>query len=69
MGYILPTGDKRKVTISVFKGKVLVNIREFYEDKATGEEKPGSKGIALSVEQWRSLSAQVGIGILLLPTH
>ncbi len=52
-------GAKRKVTVSVFKGKVLVNIREFYEDKNTGEEKPGSKGIALSKEQWKSLLQQV----------
>ena len=42
----------------MFKGKVLVNIREFYEDKVTGEEKPGSKGIALNIEQWDRLNSQ-----------
>jgi hypothetical protein len=45
--------------VSVFKKNVLVNIREFYEDKATGQEKPGNKGIALSFDQWNQLKAQV----------
>ena len=29
----------RKVTVDEFKGNVLVNIREYYEDKASGTEK------------------------------
>ncbi len=45
--------------VSKFKGKMLINIREFYDDKTTGEEKPGNKGIALSVEQWEALKSQV----------
>jgi hypothetical protein len=45
--------------VSTFKSAVLVNIREFYEDRQTGEEKPGNKGIALSVDQWRRLYEQV----------
>lgn len=52
-------GGKRKVMVSTFKGKLLINIREFYEDRATGEEKPGNKGIALSLEQWNSLKGLV----------
>lgn len=47
------------MTVSVFKGKVLVNIREFYDDRITGEEKPGNKGIALTKEQFESLKSQV----------
>eukprot|EP01038_Epipyxis_sp_PR26KG_P008257 gene8257-11173_t len=53
---IFSIGGRRKVGISLFKGKVFVNIREYYEDKNTGEEKPGSKGIALSVDQWNALT-------------
>merc|ERR1711862_885503 len=48
-------GARRKVRVSQFKGKLYVNIREYYIDKATGEEKPGNKGIALPIDQWDSL--------------
>lgn len=34
--------------MGTFKGNVLVNIREFYTDKNSGEERPGNKGIALT---------------------
>ncbi|KDQ21743.1 hypothetical protein BOTBODRAFT_26169 [Botryobasidium botryosum FD-172 SS1] len=52
-------GPKRRVTVREFKGKPLVDIREFYVDKGTGEEKPGNKGIALSIEQWELLKSSV----------
>ncbi|XP_074834666.1 activated RNA polymerase II transcriptional coactivator p15-like [Carettochelys insculpta] len=47
-------GKMRYVRVSCFKGKVLVDIREFYIDKE-GDTKPGRKGIALSAEQWNHL--------------
>ncbi|XP_042687040.1 activated RNA polymerase II transcriptional coactivator p15-like [Centrocercus urophasianus] len=47
-------GKLRYVRVSCFKGKVLVDIREFYMDKE-GDMKPGRKGIALSAEQWNQL--------------
>ncbi|XP_010078965.1 PREDICTED: activated RNA polymerase II transcriptional coactivator p15-like, partial [Pterocles gutturalis] len=47
-------GKMRYVRVSCFKGKVLVDIREFYTDKE-GDMKPGRKGIALSAEQWNQL--------------
>eukprot|EP01039_Chlorochromonas_danica_P010036 gene10036-11103_t len=55
---VFELGGKRKASVSTFKGKVYINIREFYEDKLTGEEKPGSKGIALTIEQWKVLLSQ-----------
>uniref|UniRef100_A0A8B9BGF4 Activated RNA polymerase II transcriptional coactivator p15 n=2 Tax=Anser TaxID=8842 RepID=A0A8B9BGF4_9AVES len=47
-------GKMRYVRVSCFKGKVLVDIREFYVDKE-GDMKPGRKGIALSAEEWNQL--------------
>lgn len=48
-------GGKKKCSVREFKGKTLVDLREYYEDKNTGEEKPGKKGISLSTEQWLAL--------------
>lgn len=46
---------KKQVLVKQFNGINLVDIREFYTDKATGEKKPGKKGIALSEDAWRAL--------------
>ncbi|EOB01394.1 Activated RNA polymerase II transcriptional coactivator p15, partial [Anas platyrhynchos] len=50
----LQTGKMRYVRVSRFKGKVLVDIREFCVDKE-GDMKLGRKGITLSAEQWNWL--------------
>ena len=34
---------KRQVSVREFKGKIYVDIREFYED-SSGDMKPGRKG-------------------------
>jgi hypothetical protein len=39
--FVFDLGSKKRVTVSKFKGKTLVNIREFYEVKNTGEMKVG----------------------------
>ncbi|XP_028670530.1 activated RNA polymerase II transcriptional coactivator p15-like [Erpetoichthys calabaricus] len=51
-------GKMRYVRVSCFKGKVLIDIREFYMDKE-GDTKPGKKGIALNPEQWNQLKELV----------
>ena len=44
--------NTRRVTLSKFKGKARVDIREFYAgDK--GELMPGKKGISLSLEEFQ----------------
>jgi len=45
-------GQNKLLEVSEFKGRLFVNIREWYTDKATGELKPGKKGIALNPLQW-----------------
>ncbi|KAK4934104.1 hypothetical protein LTR10_024470 [Elasticomyces elasticus] len=43
----------RRVTISDFKGKAMVNIREYYQKD--DEWLPGKKGISLTTEQYSAL--------------
>ncbi|KAJ4303264.1 hypothetical protein N0V90_002157 [Kalmusia sp. IMI 367209] len=52
----LKANGTRRVTISDFKGKTLVSIREYYEDDS-GNMRPGKKGISLSIEQYNALLA------------
>ena len=40
--------NKRRCSVGKFKGRVLVNIREYYEKD--GQLLPGAKGAALSAE-------------------
>lgn len=35
---------KKFVCVRSFRGRVFVDIREYYEDKVSGELKPGKKG-------------------------
>ena len=50
-------GNRKRVTISSFKGKTYINIREFYEKD--GKMLPSTKGISLPVEQWNNLKLVV----------
>ncbi|KAG0539109.1 hypothetical protein BDA96_03G294200 [Sorghum bicolor] len=44
--------NKRRVTLSEFKGRSLVSIREFYVKD--GKEMPSAKGISMTMEQWEA---------------
>lgn len=35
--------NKRRVVVSKFNGNMLISVREYYEDKSSGEMKPGKK--------------------------
>ncbi|VDN06453.1 unnamed protein product [Thelazia callipaeda] len=48
-------GKMRFVSVRSFKGKALIDIREYYQDKNSGDLKPGRKGISLSAEQYQRL--------------
>ncbi|XP_075484431.1 RNA polymerase II transcriptional coactivator KELP [Primulina tabacum] len=47
----------RRVTISEFRGRTLVSIREYYSKG--GKELPSAKGISLTLEQWASFKKKV----------
>ena len=48
---------RRRATISAFKGRHYVDVREWYSDAASGAPKPGKKGISLGPDQWARLVA------------
>merc|ERR1711944_34830 len=50
---LLDLGKMRYANVSNFKGQKMVNIREYYTDKGSGELKPGKKGICLMADQWK----------------
>ncbi|CRL08281.1 CLUMA_CG020831, isoform A [Clunio marinus] len=45
----------RRVSLSTFKGKQYLNIREYYQDKSSGEWRPGKSGITLTKKEWNQL--------------
>ncbi|XP_023231488.1 activated RNA polymerase II transcriptional coactivator p15 isoform X2 [Centruroides vittatus] len=47
----------RYVSVREFRGKVMVDIREYYD--SNGDLKPGKKGICLSLDQWNSLKEHI----------
>ncbi|XP_015763952.1 PREDICTED: RNA polymerase II transcriptional coactivator KIWI-like [Acropora digitifera] len=55
--FSFPLADRRKISVREFKGKVYVDIREFYE--SDGELKPGKKGIMLQISQWEKLKEHI----------
>ncbi|KAH8107867.1 transcriptional Coactivator p15-domain-containing protein [Cristinia sonorae] len=54
----LELGNKKRATLSEFKGTVFLDIREFYGQE--GDEKPGKKGISITQEQWNILKSNSG---------
>lgn len=50
-----PNGEKVVAAVNIFKGTTYISIRVYYEDKATGEWKPGKNGINLPFAEIDSL--------------
>ena len=52
-------GQMKKLKVREFKGKVYIDIREWYVDKDTMDTKPGKKGISLNPLQYQALKAAI----------
>lgn len=50
-------GKKKRATVRTFKGKVFLDIREYFGPD--NDEKPGKKGISLHLEQWDTLKSNI----------
>eukprot|EP00095_Tigriopus_kingsejongensis_P007002 maker-scaffold430_size173499-snap-gene-0.48 protein:Tk07002 transcript:maker-scaffold430_size173499-snap-gene-0.48-mRNA-1 annotation:"activated rna polymerase ii transcriptional coactivator p15" len=46
-------GRMKKVKVREWRNQVFIDIREWYVDKSTMDEKPGKKGISLTAEQYQ----------------
>eukprot|EP00392_Amoebophrya_sp_AT5.2_P015458 g15664.t1 len=48
-------GSRKRCSLSKYAGKTLIDFREYYEDKNTGEMKPGAKGISLPLDMYKKV--------------
>lgn len=62
--YSFPIGQnasgKRIIQISKFKGKVRIDLREYYNDD-NGEWKPTKKGVSLDKAQWEKIQSLMSL--------
>jgi hypothetical protein len=58
-GKLVDLGKNKLVTISMFNGKALIHLREYYRDQDDGLRKPTKKGIALAIDQWNELCSHI----------
>ena len=51
-------GNEKYVTVSKFKGKKSVHVRQWYMDK-TNQSQPTKKGLVLTTDEWKQLTEHV----------
>ena len=52
--------SKKRLTVRKWSGKVLIDVREFYEKG--GKQLPGKKGISLTLDQYKAVKELVNSG-------
>merc|ERR1712150_115635 len=56
--YWMNFGKRRRITLRKWRGTTYVDVREFYEDRNSGEMKPGKKGISFNLDAWEELKSK-----------
>eukprot|EP00762_Andalucia_godoyi_P007940 ANDGO_01290.mRNA.1 RNA polymerase II transcriptional coactivator KELP len=56
---LVSLSNNRHVRLSRFLGKLLIDIREYYDKD--GQSLPGTRGISLTRPQWDTLKASIAI--------
>ena len=51
-------GGERYAVVKRFKGRVFVNLREYYVKEGTSKLLAGKKGLNLTSDEWRELAMQ-----------
>ena len=61
--FFFDLNTKKRVTVKEFRGKIMVDIREFYQPAGAtnGESLPTKKGVCLTQDAWESLIKQANI--------
>eukprot|EP01016_Furgasonia_blochmanni_P018262 TRINITY_DN2079_c0_g1_i1.p1 TRINITY_DN2079_c0_g1~~TRINITY_DN2079_c0_g1_i1.p1 ORF type:complete len:167 (+),score=57.02 TRINITY_DN2079_c0_g1_i1:120-620(+) len=52
---IFEMGNKKRMSIRKFKGKLLIDFREFWQPDGEDDLKPTKKGVSLNIDQWEKL--------------
>lgn len=53
---VIELDDNVRITVNAYQGKIGVDVRRFYRDKASGELRPG-KGLRMSEPEWEAVCA------------
>lgn len=52
-------GREKKLDVRMFKGRLFIDLREYYTDKSDGKVKPGKKGVCMNTAEWDSLKRAI----------
>ena len=51
--------EEVRISVEMFHGRRIINMRVYYRDRADDQWKPGRQGLALSADRFKDLAAAV----------
>jgi len=51
-GRVIELSNNRRASVEMYRNKPLVSVREYYQDKSSGEMKPSPRGLSMNEAQW-----------------